>query len=227
MKMSICSLVMVVAVVLSAHCAEEENGHGTFYSPVGVSWLGWDIPTEWVPSNSVDGRSDVAGLGLVVFPFGVCGDVHGLLLNTAFYGGQISGHVGPDSDARMNGLSVGAFANSVGVVCGAMVSPINIAYRLNGLQVGVLNASFDACGVMVGLMNKVGEDRNGEARSIALQLGVLNSSFGDGEVSSFDVQIGLWNVLQDGARGLQIGVINQAEGSSVGCSILPVLNARW
>ena len=88
MKMSICSLVMVVAVVLSAHCAEEENGHGTFYSPVGVSWLGWDIPTEWVPSNSVDGRSDVAGLGLVVFPFGVCGDVHGLQLNTALYGGQ-------------------------------------------------------------------------------------------------------------------------------------------
>ena len=28
-------------------------------------------------------------------------------------------------------------------------------------------------------------------------------------------------------RGWQIGVINQAEGSSVGCSILPVLNARW
>ncbi len=37
----------------------------------------------------------------------------------------------------------------------------------------------------------------------------------------------VWNVLSEGACGIQVGVVNQAEDSSLGSEYLPIFNARW
>ena len=212
-------LVMAITMAMSLMTYGERTN-----SLFGVSFGDWTYPSMWKCREHKAGT--VVNYGLILPPCGGCGDVNGIVVDTGLLGGQ-EGHFQPNSYGVVNGVSFGVFLHYSGVVNGLACAPLNAVSRLNGLQVGIGNESFDSArGLMVGVCNFVDGSSDG---SCVFQFGVVNGARSDdlSKVSSFAVQIGVWNILSEGARGIQFGLVNEAEGSSLGCKYLPLVNARW
>jgi hypothetical protein len=189
------------------------TGCASSWSPVGVGlWPSVQFPDK---DEDVYGvrlsllaaeNSDVVGLD-VSLGTNVCDSVTGLQI--ALFRN--------DCKDRSAGIQIAGFLNTVldftlfnrhsrfdPRFSGLQVAPVNYAERLNGLQVGLLNAGIP-CGLQIGPVN-----------------------FGDAwrsEPGAFRfVQIGIWNHAYS-PNGIQIGLVNTADGQKVW--FVPFINISW
>ncbi len=116
--------------------------------------------------------------------------VNGLNLSTSgtachcLTNGLTAGIIG-QLNSQVNGVSLSVFMNFTQCHNGVMMSLLNDAYYLKGLQLGFGNHGFKTRGIQIGLLGNNAKEMKG------VQIGAFNRS------ENFSgLQIGLWNVNQ-------------------------------